>query len=290
MGVVMGLITNLTSLERLLEYKLGGLPQEPAWHLSSDPAAASWPSEGTLHFQDVSLRYGSALPLALCSLELLVSGGEKLGVVGRTGAGKTSLTNVLFRLVDCEAGSVLLDGVNIAKLGLHTLRRAISMIPQEPIVMSGTVRYNLDPFGRQSEESLINALQLCGLGKAVDLDAPAGGTGSLLSSGQLQLLTFGRTLLQSSRVIIMDEPTSNVDMQTDRQVQEVVHTSFGDRTVVIIAHRLRTVMEYCDRIAVMDKGKLAEIGTPTELASKPGGHLAELLAGATRNADAADHP
>eukprot|EP00929_Paragymnodinium_shiwhaense_P041923 TRINITY_DN21772_c0_g4_i1.p1 TRINITY_DN21772_c0_g4~~TRINITY_DN21772_c0_g4_i1.p1 ORF type:complete len:1292 (-),score=290.39 TRINITY_DN21772_c0_g4_i1:148-4023(-) len=288
MGVVMGLITNLTSLERLLEYKLGDMPQEPAWHLAADPAAAAWPAGGSVHFKAVSMRYRAGLPRALDGLELMVASGEKLGIVGRTGAGKSSLTNILFRLVDCEEGACIIDGVNIAQLGLHTLRRAISMIPQEPIVMTGTVRYNLDPFNRQSEEALTKALERCGLAPGVGLDTSAGGAGASLSAGQLQLLTFGRTLLQPSRVVMMDEPTASVDMQTDRMVQQAVKEAFASRTVMIIAHRLGTVMDYCDRIAVMDAGKLAEIGTPQDLSKKAGGHLARLLEGSQRGSSAVE--
>lgn len=279
MGVVLGLLTNLTSLERLLEYKLGDLPQEPEWRLPADPAVSQWPSAGAVQFKEVVLRYRVGIPPALNSLSFALPAGEKLGIVGRTGAGKSSITVALFRLVDCESGTVFIDGIDVKSVGIHTLREAISMIPQEPIVMSGSVRYNLDPFNKHSTEALQDALSRCGLG-SLTLDATAGGTGASLSSGQLQLLTFGRTLLQSRRIIIMDEPTASVDMQTDRLVQSMVREAFADRTVLLIAHRLETVLEFCTRIAVLDAGTLGELGTPQELLANPHGLLAKLAAAA----------
>mmetsp|Transcript_93409 Transcript_93409/g.302386 ORF Transcript_93409/g.302386 Transcript_93409/m.302386 type:complete len:1317 (-) Transcript_93409:245-4195(-) len=277
MGAIMGLLTNGASLERLLEFKLGDLPQEPAWRLPTDPAAKVWPSRGALHFQNVSLRYRSGLPLALADFELNITGGEKIGIVGRTGAGKSSITSILFRLVECESGRVILDGQDIAGLGLHTLRKAISMIPQEPIVMSGTVRYNMDPFGRHNDDELLAALKTAGLVPAVTLDTLASGDGAGLSAGQKQLLTFGRTLLQDTRVVMMDEPTASVDMQTDRLVQRMGRQAFASRTVLTIAHRLDTV-RHCDRLAVLDAGRLVELGPPEALLSDPGSRLSRLVA------------
>jgi len=238
-----------------------------------------------VHFDKVTFRYREELPVALNNFNLSIAGGEKLGVVGRTGAGKSTLTTALFRLLDCEDGAIYIDGVDIASLGLHTLRRAISMIPQEPIVMSGTVRYNLDPFGKFDKDQLQNALECSGLGSAVDLDSTASGTGASLSSGQLQLLTFARTALQPKTVIVMDEPTASVDMQTDKLIQQAVHATFSRSTVIIIAHRLDTVMGYCDRIAVMESGRLAEIGTPDELVKNADGHLAHLVKAGQRGTE-----
>lgn len=280
-SVLIGLLTNLTSLERLLEYKLGELPQEPPWHQPSDPAPTAWPCAGSIRFEDVALRYRAGLPRALDGFSLEIAGGEKLGIVGRTGAGKSSVTSILFRLVDCEAGRVLIDGVDILSLGVHTLRRAISMIPQEPIVMSGTVRYNLDPFCRRDDSELTAALRKAGLWPAVSLDTVAGGVGAGLSAGQRQLLTFGRTLLQDARLVVMDEPTASVDVQTDRQVQAAAREAFSGRTVVTIAHRLDTVM-HCDRLAVMDAGRLAELGPPAALLGDPGSRLSQLSVAAAQ--------
>jgi ABC-type multidrug transport system fused ATPase/permease subunit len=282
MGVLMGLFTNMTSLERLLEYKLGGLAQEPAWSKASDPASTAWPTSGVVQFDNISLRYREGLPLALADLTLDVGGQEKLGIVGRTGAGKSSITSVLFRLVDCECGRVLIDGVDICGLGVHTLRRAISMIPQEPIVMSGTIRYNLDPFGKHSEEELLRVMSDAGLSSALSLDTAAGGGGASLSAGQRQLVTFGRTLLQGTRLVVMDEPTASVDMQTDRLLQSVARVAFAKKTVMTIAHRLETVRD-CDRIAVMEAGRLVELGPPEELLSDPKSHLAKMYRASGEN-------
>merc|ERR1719277_508349 len=154
------------------------------------------------------------------------------------------------------------------------------MIPQEPLVMDGTVAYNLDPFEEHSEEKLQEALKLTGLLPAVTLDtlaSGAAGAGAGLSAGQKQLLTFGRTLLQDTRIVVMDEPTASVDMQTDRFVQQTSKEAFAGRTVLTIAHRLETV-RHCDRIAVLDAGKLVELHEPETLLNKPGSRLAQLAA------------
>jgi len=260
-----------------LEYKLGKLPQEPAWLLDSDPDQGAWPKAGDVYFKKVCLRYRPGLPLALENLQLEIQSGERLGVVGRTGAGKSSITSALFRLVECESGCIMINGKDISKLGLHTLRRAISMIPQEPIVMNGTVKYNLDPFSIRSDKELEHALRTCGLPASVTLESKAGdASGVGLSAGEKQLLTFGRTLLQDSRIVVMDEPTASVDLQTDRMVQATAKTAFAGRTMVVIAHRLDTVMS-CDRLAVIEAGHLAEIGRPRDLASNSSSHVAHLL-------------
>eukprot|EP00931_Biecheleriopsis_adriatica_P072928 TRINITY_DN47307_c0_g1_i1.p1 TRINITY_DN47307_c0_g1~~TRINITY_DN47307_c0_g1_i1.p1 ORF type:complete len:1336 (-),score=247.97 TRINITY_DN47307_c0_g1_i1:137-4120(-) len=276
MGATMGLLTNGASLERLVEYKLGDLPQEAPWSMPSDPSTQMWPSKGAISFKEVSLRYQPGLPLVLDGFSLDIAGGEKIGIVGRTGAGKSSITSVLFRLVECEAGCITIDGLDIAQLGLHTLRKAISMIPQEPIVMNGSIRYNLDPFGRDSDERLLEALQTCGL-PGVSLDAAASGAGASLSAGQKQLLTLGRTLLQDTRIVMMDEPTASVDMQTDRYVQRMSREAFATRTVLTIAHRLDTVRK-SNRLIVMDKGQLVEAGPPEELLADPSSRLSVLVA------------
>jgi len=199
--------------------------------------------------------------------------------VGRTGAGKSSITSLLFRIVECEAGRVTIDGVDIAGIGLHTLRRAMSMIPQEPIVMSGSVRYNLDPFGEHTDERLLTVLKAAGLSPAVTLDTQSSGEDSGISAGQKQLLTFARTLLQETRIVIMDEPTSSVDMQTDRVIQQMSREAFASRTVITIAHRLETVRQ-CDRLAVLEAGTLVELGPPGELLKDSGSRLSRLMAAA----------
>lgn len=270
--MTMGFLSTMTSLERLLEYKFA-LAQEPPWRKASDPTSKSWPSAALVCFEDVKLRYRPGLPLALDGFSLTVAGKEKLGIVGRTGAGKSSITSVLFRLVDCEAGHVLIDGLDITTLGVHTLRQAMSMIPQDPIVMSGTVRYNLDPFNKHAEEDLQHVLKEAGLAPAVTLETDAGGGSATLSSGQKQLVTFGRTLLQGTRLVVMDEPTASVDMQTDRLLQIVARRVFAERTVITIAHRLETIKD-CDRIAVMEAGRLVELGSPTDLLKNPNSRLA----------------
>eukprot|EP00927_Polykrikos_kofoidii_P009984 TRINITY_DN14207_c0_g1_i1.p1 TRINITY_DN14207_c0_g1~~TRINITY_DN14207_c0_g1_i1.p1 ORF type:complete len:1251 (+),score=164.76 TRINITY_DN14207_c0_g1_i1:107-3859(+) len=279
MNAFFGLLTSGASLERLVELKIGALPQEAAWRFKEDPQQCDWPSRGEIDFDNVALRYREGYPRALDGFSLKVMPREKIGIVGRTGAGKSSITNVLFRIVDCEGGAVCIDGVDAARVGLHALRESLSMIPQEPLVMDGSVRYNLDPFQRHEDDRLSEALSIAGLGPAVNLDTLAGG--SSLSAGQRQLLTFARTLLQNTRIVVMDEPTASVDMQTDRAVQNVVRNVFKNRTMLTIAHRLDTVIT-CDRIAVMDAGRITELGPPAELLQDSSSLLSKLQAASTK--------
>jgi ABC-type multidrug transport system fused ATPase/permease subunit len=273
-NLTMNLLTQGTSLERLLSYVLGDLPQEARWRGKADPVAP-WPAKGEVVFENVALRYKAGAPLALSGLSLTVAGGERLAVVGRTGAGKSTILTALFRIVEVESGTIRFDGVDVTSIGIHTLRRAVSMIPQEPVVMDGSVRYNLDPFDERGDDVLQAALAKAGLDLA--LSTQASGAGAGLSVGQKQLVTLARALLQESRLVVMDEPTSSVDQQTDRQVQQVVRSVFAGRTLVCIAHRLETVRDY-DRLAVIGEGKLVEVGAPAALLADENSAAAVLFA------------
>jgi len=266
---------NLTSLERLLQYTDKALPQEPEWFKESDPEASSWPTKGEIRFTQVTLRYQPSLPPALDNLDLVLKGGQKTGVIGRTGAGKSTVMSCLFRLVDPVSGTVHIDGKNICEIGLHTLREAMRIIPQHPLLMSGTVRNNLDPFKCREDQELLVVLAKVGLDSEL-LDTEIGQGASALSSGERQLLTFARVLLSDAKIICMDEPTSNIDAKTDEFVQKVVREEFVGRTVITIAHRLQSVIDY-DNIAVMQKGKLAEFGSPMELLSDQNSHFSSML-------------
>jgi ATP-binding cassette subfamily C (CFTR/MRP) protein 1 len=261
-----------TSLERLLSYIDGELPQEAEWRTDADPS--QWPARGAVTFENVAVRYAADKPLVLRGLTLSVNAEERLAVVGRTGAGKSTILTALFRLVEVHSGTIRFDGVDIATLGVHTLRQAVSMIPQEPIVMDGTVRYNLDPFDQESDEKLEAALAKVGLSIALATAAAGAGTG--LSAGQKQLVTLARALLQRSHLVVMDEPTSSVDQQTDRQVQQVVRSELRGRTLICIAHRLETVRDY-DRLAVIGDGQLLEVGEPGGLLAAPDSAAAQLF-------------
>lgn len=259
-----------TSLERLIEFR--SLPGEPAWELGSEPPEG-WPSKGEVVFEEVVLVYRPGLPRALDRVSLTFPGGSRTGVVGRTGAGKSSLMVPLFRLVDAESGGVLIDGVSVQSLRLMRLRRAMAVIAQEPLLLSGSVRDNLDPFGERGDEELASALKSVGVSLALEDRV---GQGNGLSSGQRQLVSLARTLLQRAAIVVMDEPTSQVDPATDVAVQRAVRECLAGKTVVTIAHRLHTVIN-SDIIVVMEAGRVAESGTPAELCSKAEGRFAGMV-------------
>ncbi|KAM8705280.1 hypothetical protein ACLKA7_009702 [Drosophila subpalustris] len=265
----------MTSVERVLEYVK--LPPEPCYETeASVNLPAGWPSAGQLHFQDLRLRYSDHTQYVLNGLNFTIHSMEKIGIVGRTGAGKSSIVQALFRLVLSE-GLIEIDGYDIGKLGLHDLRSRISIIPQDPVLFSGTLRYNLDPFEQQLDEELWQALDSVKLKPFVA--ALKGGLsyrlhdgGANFSMGQRQLICLARAILRHNKILIMDEATANVDPDTDQLIQEAIHTKFANCTVLTIAHRLHTVMD-SDRVMVLDAGRVVELGHPYELLQQRNGHL-----------------
>eukprot|EP01052_Picozoa_sp_SAG31_P006857 SAG31_NODE_320_length_17748_cov_4.201881_16_plen_347_part_00 len=247
------------SLERLLEYMK--LPQEANRTGATDDS--NWPSAGAITFEGASLRYKPDLPLALDGVDLSIMSGEHVGVVGRTGAGKSTLVSLLFRLVEPASGRVLIDGVDTATVGLKRLRSSISCIPQDPIMMSGTVQSNLDPFNEFPPTEVEAALRQVELAPEL-LEANVLKGGSNFSAGERQALAMGRAVLHSKRIIVMDEPTANIDSQTDKSLQDMLREKFKGKTLLCVAHRLRTVIEM-DRIVVMANGKVAEFAAAADL-------------------------
>ncbi|CAE7299000.1 ABCC2 [Symbiodinium necroappetens] len=271
------LLTALTGLERLLQYgDQGMLPAEPPWQLSSDRSPEVWPAAGRVTFEAVSLVYRPGLPKAVDGISFELRPGEKVGVVGRSGAGKSTLMVLLLRLNEVTEGRILIDGVDISKIGLGKLRKAIAVVPQEPLLIEGTVQENLDPFAEHSSQKLAEVLEKVELEPSLLAQASSAST---LSQGERQLLTLARTLLWPSRVRVFDEPTSNIDAATDRLIQRFLRspTMFGQSTQITVAHRLQTVVS-CDRILVMSSGKVVESGPPRELLDRPSSHLSALAA------------
>ena len=263
---------SMTAFERLLEYL--ELPQEPHRKLRSDPAAGTWPKDGSIEFEDVSLRYRPGLPLALDSFSARIAARERVGIVGRTGAGKSTLMLALFRLVDYEAGAVRIDGREVRELGLDTTRKCITIIPQEPVLFKGTVAHNLDPFDAASQAAKEAAVVRARL-PADMLSLQVEKAGANLSAGERQLLCFARAMLQPRPIMMLDEATSNLDSASDDAMQKLLRSEFRDLTLLTIAHRLHTVIDY-DSIVVLGKGKLLERGAPSELLEKDGGVLRGL--------------
>ena len=263
----------LSSLERLLEYQ--SIEQEAPHVRSTDPDSGTWPSGGAIQFDNVSMRYRPGLPLALDSFSASVPSRQKVGIVGRTGAGKSTLVLALFRLVEPAGGRILVDGIDVTGLGLRALRRCVTIIPQDPVLHEGTVGHNLDPFGEAADNVLDEVLVRARLGGGVTRQSTVTKGGTNLSSGERQLLCFARALLESAPILVLDEATSNLDAASDEAIQQLLRDEFERQTVLTIAHRLATVVDY-DRILVMGGGKLLEQGAPLELLDAEGSVLAGM--------------
>jgi len=267
---------DMNSVERLLHYG-NELEQEAAFDVPDNKPPAGWPHAGDIEFKDVKLRYRAGLPLVLHGLSMHVKGGEKIGVVGRTGAGKSSLMQAIFRITELDSGSIAIDGFDLAKIGLNDVRRGVAIIPQDALLFSGTLRSNLDPFGEHDDHRLWDALRRSYLVERqsttvpgemaksrFNLDMNIEDEGNNLSAGERSLVSLARALVKDSRVVILDEATASVDLATDSLIQKTIRTEFEEKTLLTIAHRLRTIISY-DRVLVMDKGVIAEFAPPTEL-------------------------
>ncbi|KKK20522.1 hypothetical protein ARAM_001110 [Aspergillus rambellii] len=267
---------NMNATERVHYYGTE-LEEEAPLHLA--PVSPTWPETGRISFDDVQMRYRAGLPLVLKGLTMDVRGGERIGIVGRTGAGKSSIMSALFRLTELSGGTIEIDGVNIATVGLQDLRSRLAIIPQDPTLFRGTIRSNLDPFHEHTDLELWSALRQAHLidsesapaqsgastpKSQLTLDTPVDEEGLTFSLGQRQLMALARALVRDARIIICDEATSSVDFETDQRIQVTMAQGFQGKTLLCIAHRLRTIIHY-DRICVMDQGQIAELDTPLNL-------------------------
>ncbi|XKL66874.1 hypothetical protein PGB90_010294 [Kerria lacca] len=265
--------TNIVAVERIKEY--GETPQEAPWEIQNESVPADWPEKGDISFIDFKIRYREGLELVLKGINFSVNGGEKVILkrfiqsLGRTGAGKSSLTLGLFRIMESASGKIVLDGIDISTLGLHTLRSRITIIPQDPVLFSGTLRINLDPVGSYSDEQVWHALELAHLKSYVSslnfgLQYEVEEGGQNFSIGQRQLICLARALLRKTKVLVLDEATAAIDLETDDLIQSTIRSEFRNSTVLTIAHRLNTIMDY-DRIVVLEKGIIVEYNSPQEL-------------------------
>ncbi|XP_044865818.1 ATP-binding cassette sub-family C member 4 isoform X4 [Mauremys mutica] len=252
----------MISVERVMEYT--ELEKEAPWESNKRPPA-EWPSQGVIAFENVNFTYSLDGPLVLRHLSVLIKSKEKVGIVGRTGAGKSSLIAALFRLAEPK-GRIWIDKYLTSELGLHDLRKKISIIPQEPVLFTGTMRKNLDPFNEYTDEELWNVLEEVQLKEAVEelpdkMETQLAESGSNFSVGQRQLVCLARAILKKNQILIIDEATANVDARTDELIQKTIREKFAQCTVLTIAHRLNTIID-SDKIMVLDAGRLKEYNEP----------------------------
>uniref|UniRef100_A0AAR2JGR7 Uncharacterized protein n=1 Tax=Pygocentrus nattereri TaxID=42514 RepID=A0AAR2JGR7_PYGNA len=276
-----------TSVERINHYIKVSVSTEAPQQVSGPSAPdPDWPQQGSISLQNVEMRYRPELPLVLKNLTFSILPEETVGIIGRTGSGKSSLGVALFRLVELSGGSIIIDGVNIAHVGLEALRSKLSVIPQEPVLFIGTVRSNLDPWGQYTDVQVWEALEKTHIKDMVSqlphtLHSEVMENGENFSVGERQLLCVARALLRHSKILLLDEATAAIDTETDRLLQETIRSSFKGCTMLVIAHRLNTVLS-CDRVLVLDQGQILEFDSPSNLLANKSSHFSAMLEVANR--------
>lgn len=273
----------MSSVERA-NYYSKDLPQEAPAILNPSEGVEvpeGWPAQGNIEVEDVQMRYREGLDLVLKGVSVSIKGGEKVGVVGRTGSGKSSLMIALLRMVELSGGEIRIDGLNVRDLGLNDLRKKLTIIPQDPVIFSGTIRFNLDPFSEHTDAELWDALEKSHMKEFVSdfeggLDAVVSEYGENMSAGQRQVICLTRALLRNSNILILDEASSSLDMETDRLIQETIRTHLKHATILTIAHRLFTLADY-DKIIVMDNGAVAEFASPAQLLARDSSKFSALV-------------
>ena len=266
----------MTSVERVVKYSQ--IEQEPGYQNQRQPPE-HWPQHGQVQIKDLELVYYHGGPKILQGVTFTINPHEKIGVVGRTGAGKSSLIAALFRMPQ-PTGYVIIDDVNVSDVNIQSSRRAMAVITQNPVLFTGTLRMNLDPFEEHEDKEIWNALKDASLGAMArnlpqQLNQLVKESGSNFSTGERQLLCLARALLRKNKIIVMDEATANVDHKTDQLIQETIRTKFKRCTVITVAHRLNTIMDY-DRILVLDHGRVVEYDKPEILLQNEEGHFTKL--------------
>lgn len=260
-GAALGRILDLAAIPT--ESEKGAVPK------------GSWPSYGAISVSNLSARYNADLPVAIDDVSFTVKPGQRIGIIGRTGSGKTTLMNALLRFIDISSGEITVDGVDISKVRLEDLRKGITIIPQDPFMFSGTLRENLDITGTKSDEELLSILQRIHFSAEKDsklgskalshaLDSTITSGGKNISHGQTQLICLARALLAEPRILILDEATNLVDDSTDMAVQQIIREEFRNSTILVVAHKLSSVADF-DSILVLDSGRVAEYGSPGQL-------------------------
>ncbi|CAJ2664896.1 unnamed protein product [Trifolium pratense] len=269
----------MISVERILQYT--NIASESPLVIEDCRPPRNWPETGTICFQNLQIRYAENLPSVLKNITCTFPGRKKIGVVGRTGSGKSTLIQAIFRMVEPREGCIIIDNVDICEIGLHDLRSRLSIIPQDPALFDGTVRGNLDPLEQYSDREVWEALDKCQLGHLVrakeeKLDSPVVENGDNWSAGQRQLFCLGRALLKKSSILVLDEATASVDSATDGVIQDIICEEFNNRTVVTIAHRIHTVID-SDLVLVLSDGRIAEYDEPSKLLEREDSFFYKLI-------------
>ena len=267
---------HMTSVERVMTYTK--IESEPGYKVERHPPE-NWPREGSIAFRDVSLMYYPGGPQALKKINVSIKGGAKIGVAGRTGAGKSSFVAALMRMPDAD-GEIMIDNIQMKEINIQEARRCISVLGQNPVLFSGSLRRNLDVLEQFQDADLWRALedvQLKDLVESLDrkLDHELLEHGANVSVGERQLICLARVLLQRSKIIILDEPTAHVDPDTEQTIWNVVRDKLKDSTIITIAHRLNTIRD-CERILVLKDGEIDEFDEFDSLVNKKGSTLGEM--------------
>ena len=280
----------MNAVERIKGY-IETIPREEENVLTRGqlPALTSWPRSGKIEFSEYTTGYRQG-PDVLKKLTFTIEDKEKVGIVGRTGSGKSTTILALLRVVNARSGSISIDGTNIADIGLVQLRKALGLIPQNPVCFIGSIRYNLDPFREHSDDFIWQCLDQVQLKSFVDglpgkLEYMIQESGENISVGQRQLLCIARALLRDTKVLMLDEATASVDKETDALLQTAIRKCFKDRTVLTIAHRLETILD-SDRVLVLEKGCVAEFDTPAKLVARQDGIFSGMVRASNNSSDA----
>ncbi|WOL16866.1 ABC transporter C family member 3-like [Canna indica] len=267
------------SVERILQYT--NIPCEPPLTMDEYKPDHRWPSSGNIDLLNLQVQYGLNMPFVLRGLTCNFPGGRKTGIVGRTGSGKSTLIQTIFRIIDPTVGHIFIDGIDISTIGLHDLRSRLSIIPQDPVMFEGTIRNNLDPLEEYTDEEIWKALDCCQLGEEIrknelKLDSGVAENGENWSVGQRQLVCLGRVLLKKTKILVLDEATASVDTATDSIIQKTLRQQFSESTVIAVAHRVTSIID-SDMILLLDNGVIVEHDTPTRLLENKSSSFAKLV-------------
>ncbi|KAI3844336.1 hypothetical protein MKX03_006139 [Papaver bracteatum] len=270
---------DIISVERLNQYMR--IPGEAPKVIYGNRPVTGWPAVGRVEIHDLEIRYRINTPIVLKGISCIFGGGHKIGIVGRTGSGKSTLIGALFRLVEPVRGKIVIDGVDISTIGLYDLRSRLGIIPQDPTLFIGTVRYNLDPLSQHTDQEIWEVLGKCQLRESVQekqggLDSLVQQDGVNWSMGQRQLFCLGRALLRRSQILVLDEATASIDNATDSILQKTIRSEFASCTVITVAHRIPTVMDSTMVLAISD-GKIIEYDEPMKLMKEEGSLFAQLV-------------